>query len=258
MKITRIAACALVAAFGLLAPARAEETCPEAKLAPAALPHSRAALEKHGEFLIVAVGSSSTQSYASSDAGHSYPAVLQAELAKALPDVHVAVLNRGIGGQTAADELGRLEADAVSVRPSLVIWQVGANGALRKVKPEAFKQDIMTGVAQLQAGGADVILMDNQRAPMIMASPGHIRFDQALADVAIATGASLFSRGGLMDRWREGGTPYEAFIGPDGLHHNDRGYRCIAQALAAIIVEGLSDPKIGRAPRGRGVQARRD
>ena len=258
MKISRSVIGALVVACSLFGPARADESCPEAKLAPAALPHSRSALEKHGEFLIVAIGSSSTQGHASSSAGHSYPAVLQAELAKALPDVHVAVLNRGIGGQTATDELARLEADAVSVRPSLVIWQVGANGALRKTKPETFKQEIMAGVAQLQAGGADVILMDNQRAPMILASPGHIRFDQALADVALATGASLFSRGGLMDRWREGGTPYEAFIGPDGLHHNDRGYRCIAKALAAIIVEGLSDPKVGRAPRGSGVQARRD
>ena len=240
----------------------AEDSCPGAKLAPASLPHSRAALAKQGEFLIVALGSSSTQGHASSDAGHSYPAVLQARLAAALPRVHVAVINRGIGGQTAADELARLEPDAVSVRPSLVIWQVGANGALRHTPAETFKRVITAGVTRLQAAGADVILMDNQRAPMILASAGHIRFDQALADVAIATGASLFSRGGLMDRWREGGTPYEAFIAPDGLHHNDRGYRCVAAALAAMIVEGLSDPEIGRAPQGReprtGAQARRD
>ena len=54
------------------------------------------------------------------------------------PSAHIAVLNRGIGGQDAAEELARLDVDVLALRPQLVIWQVGANGALRNVDPSVF------------------------------------------------------------------------------------------------------------------------
>lgn len=37
------------------------------------------------------------------------------------------VINRGIGGQEAPEELARFESDAIGKAPSLLIWQVGAN-----------------------------------------------------------------------------------------------------------------------------------
>ena len=100
-----------------------------------------------------------------SDPAHSYPAVLQQALSAGLPEAHIAVINRGIGGQDAAEELARLDADVLAVRPQLVIWQVGANGALRNVDPAVFRAMVTTGVRRLQAAGADVILMDNQQSP---------------------------------------------------------------------------------------------
>jgi len=42
-----------------------------------------------------------------------------------------------------------------------------------------------------------------------------------------------------MDRWRDAGAEYEAFIAPDGLHMNDRGYACLADALAAAMVDAV-------------------
>lgn len=216
------------------------ETCPASRLSAAHLPRLRAALAKGEPVVVVAVGSSSTQGWMASDSAHTYPAVLQAELSEALPHDHIAVLNRGIGGQDAAEEVARLDADVVAVHPQLVIWQVGANSAMKNVDPALFRRLVTAGVKRLHGAGADVILMDSQRAPRILAAAEHVIIEELLGQVAAETGASLFSRGALMDAWRAEGAPYAAFIASDGLHHNDHGYHCIADALAGSIAAGLS------------------
>ena len=223
------------------APALADAACPGTPVtAPIALPHLRNAVDHGIEAVIVALGSSSTLGVMASDPAHAYPAVLQQVLSDGLPQAHVAVINRGIGGQDAAEELSRLDADVLAVRPQLVIWQVGANGALRNVDPAIFRDMVATGVRRLQAAGADVILMDNQQSPRLLAKPDEPLFDQTLAQVAAETGAGLFSRRGLMQIWRRNGEPLADFIAADGLHHNDHGYRCIAQSLAHAILAGLA------------------
>jgi len=213
--------------------------CPSAPVEPISLPHVRATLARNHELVIVAFGSSSTTSWMASDIGHSYPAILQDDLNDRFPAAHIAVINRGIGGQGAAQELSRLATDVLPIRPQLVIWQVGANDVLQDVDPATFRRDLRDGIAILQAAGIDVVLMDNQRSPRILAVSEHDRIDQVLAQVAEHTGAELFSRSTLMDEWRAKGYPYASFVAPDRLHHNDRGYRCIADALAQSIEEGL-------------------
>ena len=231
-------ALALLGAFSGIASA-AEMACPASPAAPLGLPHLRAALDSGTEGLIVALGSSSTVGVMASDLGHSYPAELQSALSDALPRSHIAVINRGIGGQDAPEELARLDSDVIALRPALVVWQVGANGALRNADPAAFRRMVTEGVRRLQAAGADVILMDSQHSPRILASAEHAAMDESLAAAAQDTGANLFSRGELMDAWAQEGAPEAEFIAADGLHHNDRGYFCIAHALAADLVAGL-------------------
>jgi acyl-CoA thioesterase-1 len=84
--------------------------------------------------------------------------------------------------------------------------------------------------------------MDNQRSPRIMASPEHSVMDEALADVAKESGVNLFSRATLMDHWQAAGAPYEDFIAVDGFHMNNRGYACLAQAMADVISTALKQP----------------
>lgn len=105
--------------------------------------------------------------------------------------------------------------------------------------PDQFRELVGAGVRRLHAAGIDVVLMDNQRSPMVLASPIHAKFDQALADIAAHVGAGLFARGRLMELWQDAGAPYAEFIADDGIHHNDRGYACLARALAGSIVDGL-------------------
>jgi len=220
--------------------------CPSAKLSPVSLPHVKRALRDNQELTIIALGSSSTAGFHASDVAHTYPAILQRELQQALPTSHVAVLNRGVGGQDATEMLARLERDVLAVSPTLVIWQVGANGAMRGMDPDVFKRLVGGGVKRLEAAGVVVVLMDNQRAPAILASAKHAKIDQALADIAVHHGAALFARGRLMDLWQQDGYPYADFISDDSLHHNDRGYACVAKALAATILDGLGPDRVIR------------
>ena len=226
--------------------ASAEEDCPTTRAPPIVLPRIKEAIAANREVVVVALGSSSTQGWHSTDLAHSYPAILQRLLNRALPTAHVAIINRGIGGQDISEMLPRLESDAIAIRPAVVVFQVGANGAMKHMAPDLFRRLLTLGVRRLQDAKIDVVLMDNQRARTILAAPDHMQFDQAMADVATATGASLFDRGALMDQWRSAGFPYERFMADDGIHHNDYGYRCIAQALAASIVEGTTVPILTR------------
>lgn len=236
-----------VVAFSLLLPAvqawaTDSNVCPDTPVVSSILPTTKAAIAAGRPVTIVALGSSSTRGAGASDPAHSYPAVLQAMLGRLLPAIEVSVINRGNDGEDALRELARLDTDVLAVRPSLVIWQVGANGALRGTDPATFSEMVGAGVALLRQAGSDVILLDNQRAPKILDAPGHVAIEHALADVAVAGGVNFFSRSGLMDAWRGEGYAYDLFIGPDGLHHNDRGYRCIGEAVAKAIVAGLSAP----------------
>ena len=206
------------------------------------LPHTRAAMATNQPLMVVALGSSSTRGWMATDIAHSYPSLLQRALNDGLPKADFAVINRGIGGQDAPEELARLDQDVLAVRPQLVIWQVGANGAVHDESPLVFRHLVEEGIAKLKAAGSDVILMDNQRSPRILASPGHALMDQTLAQIAQETKVSLFSRGVLMDHWAAVGGPYDDFIAVDGFHMNNRGYACLAQALAQAITTALKQP----------------
>ena len=233
---------AAVVCLGTPFSSRAEECPPVADLPIPHLPHTRAALATNQPIIVVAIGSSSTRGWMATDIGHSYPALLQRYLNDHVPRISAAVINRGIGGQDAPEELARLEADVLAVRPQLVIWQSGANGAVHDESPGTFKRLMQEGITQLKAAGADVILMDNQRSPKVLASPDHVLLENAMKDIAAATGVNMFSRGSLMDAWASQGAPNDDFIAADGMHMNNRGYACLADALGSAIATALKQP----------------
>lgn len=234
---TLLVVCGLLVVSAL--PALAAGVCPATRAAPIVLPHLRSALLHGEQAVIVSLGSSSTLGVMASDLAHSYPAVLQQALSAELPDSHIAVINRGIGGQDAREELARMATDVLAIRPQVVIWQVGANGALRNSDPTLFRERVTTGVRMLRSAGVDVVLMDNQQSPRLLTRPEEPVMDAELARVASDTGAALFSRRTLMRAWDQAGAPPAEFIATDGLHHNDLGYHCVATALARSIVAGL-------------------
>lgn len=229
----------ILLALAAAAEAAGDQLCPTDRAPPLSLPRLRDALANGRPVTILTFGSSSTEGSHSSDLAHSYPAVLQTLLNAALPKSHIAVINRGVGGQDVQEMLLRMDADALAIRPTVVIWQLGSNSAIRHMPPDQFEPLLSRGVTRLLHGGTDIVLMDSQRAPAVLAAPENKRIGQMLARVATAKGVALFSRGALMDAWQEHGFPNAMFLADDGLHHNDFGYRCVAQALSNAILDGL-------------------
>jgi len=186
---------------------------------------------------IVAVGSSSTQGVGASAPGLSYPSRLEAALKDRFPGLDIRVINRGKGGEDASEELARLNRDVIAEHPDLVIWQLGTNAVLHRDDLTTDRELIERGVSQLKESGSDVVLMDLQYAPRVLARPAYTEMEQLIATVAQRTRIGLFRRFEIMRYWQaveQGDVP--KMIGPDGLHMTDRSYGCLAVGLA----EGLA------------------
>jgi lysophospholipase L1-like esterase len=225
--------------------AEVEPACPDAVHPPLPSAGFAAAVARPGGPRIVAIGSSSTAGAGASFPWRAYPARLEAQLRREL-GVPVTVMNRGVGGEEADNMIGRLGRDVLAESPDLVIWQIGANAALRRMDPDRFRAFVEQGLEVFRIARVDVVLMDNQRAPRIAARGGNRAFDAILAEKAAdRPGVALFSRGAVMDGLAARGLGTEALIAADGLHHNDMGYACIAGALARALVAGLPDPPGG-------------
>jgi acyl-CoA thioesterase-1 len=190
-----------------------------------------------GESLtIVAIGSSSTQGVGATTPDLSYPSRLETELKDRFPGIAVRVINRGKGGEDVAEELARLERDVIAEHPQLVIWQVGTNAVLRRDDLATDEELIERGVAQIIASGSDVVLMDMQYAPRVVARPAYAQMEQVIANVAKSANVGLFRRFDMTRHWQAGQPPdAPTVIGPDGLHMTDRGYFCLAANLAEAL-----------------------
>jgi acyl-CoA thioesterase-1 len=202
------------------------------------LPRLAAAVNARKEPVIVALGSSSTEGVGASDPTRAYPARLAAEL-RDRHGVTVTVFNKGVGGEVTADMLRRLEKDVLVHAPALVIWQTGSNTALRHVDPGNHHEAMVEGLEKLNAAGIDVVIMDPQYAPRILASPRHREIIEQLQEEADRAGAGVFHRFGIMRAWHEAGIGFDETLSPDGVHMNDWSYGCVARLLADALATAI-------------------
>ncbi|MDQ2083314.1 SGNH/GDSL hydrolase family protein [Xanthobacteraceae bacterium Astr-EGSB] len=190
---------------------------------------------------IVAIGSSSTAGAGASSPQNSYPSRLEAELEHLYPGRSITVLNRGVNGEEANDMLARFETSVMAEKPDLVLWQVGTNSVLRSSPLAEASILIREGVRRLKASGADVVLVDPQFAPKVIAKPEAEVMLGILASTAKETGVDLFRRFAAMRHWhKQEGIPFSVFITPDDLHMNDWGYACVARLMAGAISEAIN------------------
>jgi acyl-CoA thioesterase-1 len=185
---------------------------------------------------IVAMGSSSTRGAGASSPAMNYPSRLEQELKDRFPNAEIRVINRGIGGQDVGEELARLDRDVIAERPDLVIWQLGTNAVLRRDDLSADQQLIQGGVALMKENGIDVVLMDLQYAPRVLARPSWAEMERLIAEIAQRAHVGLFRRFEIMQEWdRTQQLAPAAIIGPDGLHMTDASYGCLASELAEAL-----------------------
>jgi acyl-CoA thioesterase I len=192
---------------------------------------------------IVAIGSSSTAGAGATSSDATYPSRLEVELTKDFPARDISVLNRGVNGEEAADMLARFDTSVIAERPDLVIWQVGTNWVLRDQPLDPKAMVLHQGLARLKAIGADVVLIDPQFAPKVIAKPDAEGMVAQIAATAAEAHVDLFRRFALMKRWHEAEhLPFDTFVSPDGLHMNDWSYSCLAKWLGTAIDEAVNRP----------------
>jgi lysophospholipase L1-like esterase len=158
---------------------------------------------------LVAIGSSTT---AGEGGIAPYPQRLLADLRIQFPNATIDVINRGVGGEEAPQELMRFKHDVFEQNPDLVIWQVGTNAVWQSAdqKPPSFEKTtraIREGVDQLLAARRmDVILMDLQYVPALLTpakKASAIAMVDAISEIARAKGVNVFRRFELMQGWHD-------------------------------------------------------
>jgi acyl-CoA thioesterase I len=207
------------------------------------LRHTARRLAAGKPLVIVAIGSSSTAGARASSPAATYPSRLAVELQKLLPGHAITVLNRGVNGEETDDMLARFSTGVIAEHPQLVLWQVGTNSVLRDHPLAPHTAELHQGIAQLKAIDADVVLIDPQYAPRVLAKPETPNMVDLIALAARDENVGLFRRFAIMRDWYENQhRSFDVFISRDGLHMNDWGYACWAKLLAASIVEAASPP----------------
>jgi lysophospholipase L1-like esterase len=205
--------------------------------------HSMRTLANGEPLTVVAIGSSSTAGAGASSPAASYPSRLATELRQRFPNHDILVLNRGVNGEETDNMMARFAGDVFAAHPQLVIWQVGTNSVLRDRPLDKHSAELHEGIDELKATGADVVLVDLQYSPAVIAKSETSDMVEQIALTAKEKNVDLFRRFAAMRDWREKQhLAFDTFVSPDGLHMNDWGYGCMAKLLGSAIGEAAMRP----------------
>jgi acyl-CoA thioesterase I len=201
--------------------------------------------------VIVAVGSSSTYGAGATSPAANYPSRLAVELKERFPGRDITVLNRGVNGEETVQMLARFATGVLAEHPDLVLWQVGTNSVMRDHSLSTHAVLLREGIAELKKAGADVVLMDMQYVPKVLAKSETQGMEDQLAIAAKQENVDLFERFAIMRNWHEvAHIQFDTFAAPDQLHMNDWGYGCLAKLLADTIAEAATRPVASAARSG--------
>jgi lysophospholipase L1-like esterase len=212
------------------------------------LPNFANWLKGQGSIKIVALGSSST-------AGEGdivpYTYRLQTALRDKFQNRMIDVLNRGIIGQEAPDELARMPADVIAEAPVLTIWQVGTNAVWQRGHNlDEVAAAIEQGLRVLAGAPApmDVVLMDLQYAPALLTADkidATRRMLSLINQLATAASVNVFRRFDLMRRFLEVERhSFDTIIDPtdeNRLHQSDFSARRIGYEFCEAIAAAAAD-----------------
>ena len=218
------------------------------------LPHFAERLALKGAVKIVAIGSSST----AGDGGIApYPERLQEMLRQTYRNSQIDVINKGVGGEEAPDELRRMQA-VIDEKPALTIWQIGTNAVWKDQNLDEVDMAVKAGLYLLKSQPMDVILMDIQYAPAILTDNrigATRRMLSLIAEAAIAANVGVFRRFDVMRKFVEiERRSFDVLIDPGDdkrLHESDMvsgriGYElCRAIAVAATVASPDAAPPGG-------------
>jgi acyl-CoA thioesterase-1 len=177
-----------------------------------------------GHHVLVCFGDSLTAGFGV-EPGLSYPDDLRKELDKL--GLHWRVVNAGVSGDTTTDGLNRVP-EVLSYKPAVVILEFGGNDGLRGLPLETTRSNLDQMIAQLQKGGAKVVLAGMTLPPNY--GPDYIHpFEKIYVDLAAKYKIPRirFLLEGV------GGNP--ALMQRDGLHATAEGNVIVARNVLKTV-----------------------
>jgi acyl-CoA thioesterase I len=221
--------------------------------------HTMRRLADNRPLTIVAIGSSSTAGAGASSPDATYPSRLAVELRARFPGHDIIVLNRGVNGEETDNMMARFAVDVIAAHPQLVLWQIGTNSVLRDHPLNPHAVELHDGIEQLKAAGADVVLIDPQFAPAVLAKAETEGMVEQIALAAKEENVGLFHRFDVMRNWHDvQHLSFDAFVSPDHLHMNDWSYACIAKLIGNAIAEAATRPVAAAAVHPTMISAKPD
>jgi len=193
---------------------------------------------------IVVVGSASSTLRGPNGPQNAYPGQLQAELTRRLPGVAVNLKTHIEPAGTTADMAATFPKILAEDKPTLVVWQTGTADLMLGNEQDAFHDALDKGIAALQAGAADVIVVNLQYSPRTDALTNVKPYAETMRMVAEDRNAPLFDRMGIMKYWNEEGTFDFYSTGNDGT--TNRVHACLGRLLADLVI-GSAKPAEAKA-----------
>jgi ABC-type amino acid transport substrate-binding protein len=210
--------------------------------AEAGLPRAAAAITARQELKIAVAGSASSILAGQGGTRAAYPMTLQSALGEKLPGVAISVVNAAKPRQTAAEMeagFGQLIAEQ---KPTLVVWQTGTVDAMHGVDLDQFRNALDKGVEELQAGGADIILMNMQYSPRTESMIAADNYAEIMRGVALRAEIPLFDRFAVMKAWNDEGT-FDLSTTTKNSEMAEQVHICIGRLLADLVVEAVDFAK---------------
>lgn len=198
-----------------------------------------------GSIKVAALGSST---FAGEGGIVPMPQRLETALRAYYPGRNFDVLNRGVGGEEAPNELRRMQSDVIDERPSVVIWQVGTNAVWKKQDLDAVALAIRQGLAMLADAFVDIVLMDPQYVPQLLTPDkiaGAIRMVSLIEEAAAGASVrvNIFKRFDLMRNQCEvERISFDRVLDPndfDRVHHSDWSVNRTAWLLADCMANAV-------------------
>jgi len=162
--------------------------------------------------------------------GNSYPLLIRQALAEARIEPPT-LINAGIGGDTAAGMLKRLERDVLVHKPTLVTLSAGINDVMHKVSPADYEASVTAIATQLAAKNIPLLILTTS---IIDAKHGDADsrlepYNAALRAFAAKSNLRLADINAAMNAARTAGA--EKILEDDGIHPNYFGHRVIARTV---------------------------
>jgi len=208
----------------------------------AGLPRAAAAIAGRHELKVAVAGSASSILAGPGGTRAAYPVTLQSVLGERLAGVAVTIVNAAKPRQTAAEMQAGFGQLLAEHKPALVVWQTGTVDAMRGTDLDQFRAALDKGVEQLQAGGADVILMNMQYSPRTEFMIAADSYAEIMRGVALRDEIPIFDRLAVMKEWNDEGT-FDLSTTTKNSEMAEQVHVCIGRLLADLVVEAVDFAK---------------